>query len=184
MFALHRPAHVHIIAVGGAAMGPIATILHACGHTVSGSDQSESAMLDTLRARGVTVHVGHRVEHVAGADVVIHSAAIKPGNIELDAAVAQGIACLSRADAMDVICADKRVIAVSGAHGKTTTSAMLATLMVDAGADPSFLVGSTVARFGTGVRWTNASDWNARRPTWPPSRPPTGCKRPSSRRSR
>ena len=159
MFALHRPAHVHIIAVGGAAMGPIATILHACGHTVSGSDQSESAMLDTLRDLGVTVHVGHRVEHVAGADVVIHSAAIKPGNIELDAAVAQGIACLSRADAMEVICADKRVIAVSGAHGKTTTSAMLATLMVDAGADPSFLVGSTVARFGTGVRWTNSSDW-------------------------
>ena len=159
MFSLHDPARVHIIGVGGAAMGPIATIVHACGHTVSGSDQSESAMLDVLRELGVTVQVGHRVEHVAGADVVIHSAAIKPGNIELDAALEQGIACLSRADAMEVICAGKRVIAVSGAHGKTTTSAMLASLMVDAGEDPSFLVGSTVARFGSGVRWTSSSDW-------------------------
>ncbi len=159
MFSLHRPARVHIIAVGGAAMGPIATILHACGHTVSGSDQAESAMLDTLRELGVVVHVGHRAEHVTGVDVVIHSAAIKPGNVELDAALEGGVPCLSRADAMEVICADKRVIAVSGAHGKTTTSAMLATLMVDAGEDPSFLVGSTVARFGSGVRWTNSSDW-------------------------
>lgn len=159
LFSLDHRARVHIIAVGGAAMGPIAEILHACGHTVSGSDQSESAMLDTLRELGVTVHVGHRVEHVAGADVVIHSAAVKAGNVELDAALEQGIACLSRADAMEVICAGKRVIAVSGAHGKTTTSAMLATLMVDAGEDPSFLVGSTVARFGSGVRWTNSSDW-------------------------
>ena len=159
MFSLHHPAHVHIIAVGGAAMGPIAAILHACGHTVSGSDQSESAMLDMLRELGVTVHVGHRVEHVAGVDVVIYSAAIKPGNIEFDAALEQGIPCLSRADAMEVICAGKRVIAVSGAHGKTTTTAMLATLMVDAGEDPSFLVGSAVARFGSGVRWTNSSDW-------------------------
>ena len=140
-------------------MGPIATILHACGHTVSGSDQSESAMLDTLRTLGVTVRVGHRAEYVAGVDVVIHSAAVKPGNVELDAALEQGIPCFSRADAMEVICAGKRVIAVSGAHGKTTTAAMLATLMVDAGEDPSFLVGSTVARFGGGVHWTDSSDW-------------------------
>lgn len=133
VLSLHTPARVHIIAVGGAAMGPIATILHACGHVVSGSDQNESAMLDTLRRLGVTVHVGHRAEHVADVEIVIHSAAIRPGNIELDAALERGIPCLNRADAMGVICADKRVIAVSGAHGKTTTSAMLATLMVDAG---------------------------------------------------
>ncbi len=159
MFSLHTPARVHVIAVGGAAMGPIAVILHACGHTVSGSDQAESAMLDTLRDLGVTVNVGHRSEYVTGVDLVIHSAAVKPGNIELDAATEQGIPCLSRADAMEVICLGKRVIAVSGAHGKTTTSAMLAALMVDAGENPSFLVGSTVARFGSGVRWTDASDW-------------------------
>ena len=159
VFSLHTPVRVHIIAVGGAAMGPIATILHACGHTVSGSDQSESVMLDSLRELGVTVHVGHRAEYVSGVDVVIHSAAVKPGNIELDAALEQGIPCFSRADAMEMICAEKRVIAVSGAHGKTTTSAMLATMMVDAGEDPSFLVGSTVARFGSGVRWTDSSDW-------------------------
>ncbi len=159
MFSLHRPTRVHIIAVGGAAMGPIATILHTCGHTVSGSDQAESAMLDTLRELGVIVHVGHHADHVNGVDVVIHSAAIKAGNVELDAALEVGIPCLSRADAMEVICADKRVIAVSGAHGKTTTSAMLATLMVDAGEDPSFLVGANVARFGSGVRWTGSSDW-------------------------
>lgn len=140
-------------------MGPIATILHACGHTVTGSDQSESAMLDAIRALGMSVDVGHRADNIGDAEVVLHSAAVKAGNVELDSALARGIPCLNRADAMEVICRAKRVIAVSGAHGKTTTSAMLATLMVDAGEQPSFLVGSNVARFGSGVRWTEASEW-------------------------
>ncbi len=159
MFSLDTPVRVHIIAIGGAAMGPIATILHACGHTVTGSDQSESAMLDALRTLGISVTVGHRADNIGDPALVIHSAAVKAGNVELDAAKARGIPCLSRADAMEVICRAKRVLAVSGAHGKTTTSAMLATLLVDAGEQPSFLVGSNVARFGSGVRWTDDSDW-------------------------
>lgn len=158
-FRLDQPARVHVIAAGGAAMSAIAVILRSCGHHVTGSDQVDSAALGSLRALGIAVTVGHDAANVEGVDVVIHSAAIKPGNIELDAAMARGIPCLHRRDAMRVICAGKRVLAVSGAHGKTTTSSMLATLLVDAGLDPSFLVGSTVARFGSGVRWTDASDW-------------------------
>lgn len=158
-FDLAVPVRVHIIAIGGAAMSAIAMILHQCGHEVSGSDQSDSPVLRTLQALGVEVAVGHNAEHLASAAFVVYSAAIKPGNVELDEAQRRGIPCLSRADAMEAICRTKRVLAVSGAHGKTTTSSMLATLFVDAGESPSFLVGATIARFGSGVRWTNDSDW-------------------------
>ena len=158
-FDLALPVRVHIIAIGGAAMSAIATILHQCGHQVSGSDQADSAAMRALRAEGVEVAVGHDAKHINGAAFVIYSAAITSGNVELDAARRQGIPCLSRGDAMEAICRTKRVLAVSGAHGKTTTSSMLATLFVDAGESPSFLVGSTIARFGSGVRWTNDSDW-------------------------
>ncbi len=140
-------------------MSAIATILHTCGHHVTGSDAVPSATLDVLHAHGITVHIGHDAELIRDVDVVIHSAAIKDGNVELDAARRSGIPTLSRADAMEVICAGKRVLAVSGAHGKTTTSSMLATVLVDAGFDPSFLVGATVGRFGSGVRWTDTSEW-------------------------
>ena len=156
---LKRPVRVHIIAVGGAAMSAIATILHACGHQVSGSDQTDSSTLTALRSLGIAVTVGHDSAAVRGVDVVVYSAAIKPGNVELDAAQRAGITCLSRADVMEVICASKRVLAVSGAHGKTTTSSMLATLFTDAGENPSFLVGSTIAGYESGVRWSDQSDW-------------------------
>jgi UDP-N-acetylmuramate--alanine ligase len=159
VFSLDQPIRVHIIAVGGAAMSAIATILHDCGHHVSGSDSASSVVLDLLVAQGIDVHVGHNASRVLDADVVIHSAAIRTGNVELDAAVAAGIPTLTRADAMEVICRGKRVLAVSGAHGKTTTSSMLATVLVDAGYDPSFLVGATVGRFGSGVRWVHTSEW-------------------------
>ncbi len=140
-------------------MSAIATILHECGHTVTGSDQAESSALAALRSMGLNVMVGHDAQLITDVDVVIYSAAIKHDNVELDAARRIGVPCLSRGDAMEVICAAKRVLAVSGAHGKTTTSSMLATLLTDAGENPSFLVGSTIARFGSGVRWTNDSDW-------------------------
>ena len=140
-------------------MSAIATILHTCGHHITGSDAVPSAVLDGLRVQGISVYVGHDGELVDNVDVVMHSAAIHPGNVELDAARRAGIPNLTRADAMEAICAGKRVLAVSGAHGKTTTSSMLATTLVDAGYDPSFLVGATVGRFGSGVRWTNTSEW-------------------------
>ncbi len=140
-------------------MSAIATILHECGHRVTGSDAVPSTVLDQLAERGIDVHIGHDASLVEHVDVVIHSAAIGPGNAELDAAIAAGTPTLSRADAMEVICRGKRVLAVSGAHGKTTTSSMLATVLVDAGYEPSFLVGATVGRFGSGVRWTNSSEW-------------------------
>ena len=159
IFDLHTPVRVHIIAIGGAAMSAIATILHTCGHRVTGSDAVPSAAIDSLRSQGINVHVGHNSELVLNVDVVLYSAAIRDGNVELDAARRAGIPSLTRADAMEVICRGKRVLAVSGAHGKTTTSSMLATVLVDAGYEPSFLVGAIVGRFGSGVRWTNNSDW-------------------------
>ena len=158
-FELHLPVRVHIIAIGGAAMSAIATILQASGHTVSGSDQADSEVLATLRAKGIAAGAGHDVRHLDGVDVVVYSAAVKAGNVELDEALRRSIPCLSRGDAMEVICRSKRVLAVSGAHGKTTTSSMLAAIFVDAGEQPSFLVGASTARFNSGVQWSDASDW-------------------------
>ena len=157
---LSVPRRVHVVAVGGAAMSAIAHILAMSGHTVSGSDQVDSPILDRLRADGCTIWVGHDAAHVAGADLVAISTAVKPGNPELDAAAAAGIPVASRPDMMDALGRMRRTLAVSGTHGKTTTSAMAALVLVDAGWDPSFIVGGQVNQLGTGVRW-RPTEWLA-----------------------
>jgi UDP-N-acetylmuramate--alanine ligase len=149
---------VHVIAVGGAAMSAAAHILVRMGHHVSGSDEADSPVLDRLRADGVAVTVGHDALVVDGANLVTISAAVKPGNVELDAAVALGIPVWSRADLMAAISFGRRTLAVSGTHGKTTTSAMTTLVLDAAGWNPSFIVGGHVAALGGGVRWTD-SPW-------------------------
>ena len=150
---LDRVGRVHVVAIGGAAMSALAHILLAEGHPVSGSDQADSGLLDALRAAGAAVSVGHDAANVLGADLVAISSAVRPGNVELDAAVAAGIPVAGRPAMMEAIARDKRTVAVSGTHGKTTTSAMLALALDAAGFDPSFIVGGTVRQLHSGVRW-------------------------------
>ena len=136
-------------------MSAIARLLVALGHEVSGSDARPSAALDGLQSIGVDVAVGHRAEQIAGADLVARSTAIPDDNPEVLAARQSGIALLSRADLLAAIAATRRTIAVSGTHGKTTTSAMLALILVEAGWDPSFLVGGDIEGVGSGAAWSS-----------------------------
>ena len=135
---------VHLVGVGGAGMSAVAALLAARGLVVSGSDAADGPALPGLRAAGVDVHVGHDAAHVAGVDTLVVSSAIRPTNPELVAARAAGVRVLHRSRALAALMADRDAVAVAGAHGKTTTSAMLATGLLAAGADPSFAIGGVV----------------------------------------
>lgn len=147
--------HVHLIGVGGAGMSAIALLLAARGLPVSGSDARASAVLDALAAAGVRVHVGHDAAHVTGADTVVVSSAIRATNPELVQARELGVPVLHRSVALAALMHGRRTVAVAGAHGKTTTSAMVARVLSDAGLDPSYAIGAAVegpvgARHGAG----------------------------------
>jgi len=134
----------HLIGVGGAGMSAIARLLAARGLDVSGSDARDGAALAGLRGAGVTVWVGHDAAHLAGVRTVIVSTAVRESNPELARARELGLSVLHRSVALAALMADRRSIAVAGAHGKTTTSAMIAVALAHAGLDPSFAIGGTV----------------------------------------
>ncbi len=135
---------VHLVGVGGAGMSAIAPLLASRGLTVSGSDAHDGPALAGLRAAGVLVHVGHDAAHVADADSLVVSSAVRASNPEVAAAQARGLPVLHRSEALASLMAGRDAVAVAGAHGKTTTSAMIATALVHAGADPAFAIGGVV----------------------------------------
>ncbi|GAA1873173.1 UDP-N-acetylmuramate--L-alanine ligase [Myceligenerans crystallogenes] len=135
---------VHMIGIGGAGMSVIAHLLHARGVPVQGSDGVDSDAVARLRAAGVPVRVGHDAAYVASADTVVVSSAVRETNPELAAARAAGTRVLHRSEALAALMAGGRGVAVAGAAGKTTTSALLAAVLREAGADPSYAIGSTV----------------------------------------
>jgi UDP-N-acetylmuramate--alanine ligase len=134
-------------------MNAIATVLRAMGHEVSGSDQQASPVLDRLERLGVRTYVGHAAAHVGDAQIVTFSSAVKADNVELVEARQRGLACLSRASVMGAICRSRRALAVSGTHGKTTTTAMLALALVEAGLEPAYMVGGEVRGADGGAAW-------------------------------
>ncbi len=142
-------APVHFIGIGGAGMSGIARIMLARGLAVSGSDAKESLLLTALRAEGADVHVGHDAAHVAGARTVVASSAVRDTNPELMAARAAGVRVLHRSEALAVLAAGHRVVAVSGTNGKTTTTSMLTVVLQHAGQDPSFSIGGELSESGT-----------------------------------
>lgn len=148
-----RPWQFHIVGIGGAGMNGIATMLLAMGHRVTGSDLKASAVLERLAALGAKTYVGHDAGNVGDADFVVYSSAIKPANAELAEARRHGLPTLSRADALSAICARRRSLAVSGTHGKTTTTAMLTAVLVEGGCDPSYLVGGELPGGQGGAHW-------------------------------
>ena len=150
---LTRPRRVHVVGVGGAGMSAIATVLVAMGHRVSGSDLKDSAGLRRLAATGVDVHVGHDAAHVEGAELVAVSTAIPDRNVEVVAAQTAGIPVARRAEVLAAICGTRRTLAVSGTHGKTTTSSMLALVLVQAGVHPGFIIGGELNEIGSGAVW-------------------------------
>ncbi|GAA5037340.1 UDP-N-acetylmuramate--L-alanine ligase [Actinopolymorpha pittospori] len=141
--------HVHFVGIGGAGLSGIARIMVARGITVSGSDAKDSRTITALRALGATCYVGHDPAQVNGADTVVVSTAIKETNPEVVEARQRGLLLYSRAAALSSIMDGRRVAAVSGAHGKTTTSSMLAVALQHCGADPSFAIGGNFNDTGT-----------------------------------
>lgn len=150
---LTTPTRIHVLAAGGKAMNAIVRILAAMGHDVSGCDVEPSKVTKALAALGIDVAIGHDAAHVEGADVLVRSTAVRDDNIEVAEARRRGIPVLSRAEAMTAICAGRRTVGVSGTHGKTTTTAMLALALREAGLAPSFLVGGEVTGLGSGTAW-------------------------------
>lgn len=147
--ALDDLGRVHLLGVGGAGMSAVAGLLVARGLTVSGSDAHEGPALAGLREAGVTVHVGHDAAHVEDVDTVVRSSAVRDTNPEVVRARERGIPVLHRSEALAALMAGRIGIAVAGAHGKTTTSTMVATALAAAGRqdpvlDPSYAIGGTV----------------------------------------
>ena len=129
-------------------MSGIATVLAQQGHTVTGSDQADGPAVERLREQGVDVHVGHDAAHVGDAELVVISTAVADDNPEVAAARSRGIDVLRRIDLLPALARRQPFVSVSGTHGKTTTTSMLATAMVGAGEDPSFLIGAPVPVLG------------------------------------
>lgn len=140
----------HFVAIGGAGMSVIAELMLAQGAEVSGSDQADSPVLARLGALGATVYVGHEAAHVQGADIVVVSTAVRPDNSEVVAAREHGIEVIHRSQALARAAREQDFVAVAGAHGKTTTSAMLALALADLGADPSYAIGAQLRGRGSG----------------------------------
>ncbi|UCN16531.1 UDP-N-acetylmuramate--L-alanine ligase [Cellulomonas iranensis] len=142
--ALADLGRVHLVGVGGAGMSAVAPLLAARGLRVSGSDAHDGPALAPLRAAGVTVHVGHDAAHVEDVDTLVVSSAVRDTNPEVARARERGVPVLHRSEALAALMADRDAVAVAGAHGKTTTSGMVAAALVHAGADPSFAIGGVV----------------------------------------
>jgi UDP-N-acetylmuramate--alanine ligase len=145
---------VHFTGIGGAGMSGIARIMLARGIEVSGSDSVASAVLDDLYAQGARVHVGHAGGHLGdlgAADTLVVSSAIRADNPELAEATRRGMRVLHRAAALASVMAGRRVIAVAGTHGKTTTTSMLTTVLRDCGADPGYVIGGVLNETGLGA---------------------------------
>ena len=156
---LSTPRRIHVVGVGGAGMSAIAGVLARMGHAVTGSDLKAGAGLVRLEALGVTVHVGHDPSNLPeGLDAVAISTAVPATNPEVVAATERGVPVLRRADILAAIAATRRTVAVAGTHGKTTTSSMLALVLLEACLRPSFIIGGDVNEIGTGAAWDDG-EW-------------------------
>lgn len=145
-------SRVHFVGIGGAGMIGLARILLAQDYCVSGSDRSDSVALATLRDLGATTWVGHDVDHVGNAGLVVITAAIPADNVEVAVARARGIPVVKRAALLGSLANARRCIAVAGTHGKSTTSGMVAYILSRQGADPLFVIGAEVRDLGTSAR--------------------------------
>ena len=143
----------HLVGVGGVSMSPLAEVLHGAGMAITGSDVHDSATVEHLRSLGIPVTVGHRAENVAGAELVIRTAAVHDANPEIAAAREAGIPVFERAQAWGSIMKHYRnALCISGTHGKTTTTSMCTHIIMAAGLDPTVMIGGTLPLLGAGHR--------------------------------
>lgn len=144
--------HLHFVGIGGSGMCGIAEVLLNLGYVVSGSDIARSSVTDHLTALGAKVYIGHKPENIEGADAVVVSSAIKPDNPEVVAAKACKLPVVPRAVMLAELMRLRRGIAIAGAHGKTTTTSLTATLLTAGGLDPTYVIGGRLNSSGVNAR--------------------------------
>ena len=143
---------IHLIGIGGAGMGGIAEVLHNQGFNVTGSDSGDNAMTQRLKKLGITVYQGHDARHVEGAEVVVRSSAVAEDNVEVVYAQAHKIPVVMRAQMLAELMRFHHGIAIAGTHGKTTTTSLAASVLAEAGLDPTFVIGGLLNSAGTNAR--------------------------------
>jgi UDP-N-acetylmuramate--alanine ligase len=149
---LGKTRRIHFVGIGGSGMSGIAELLANLEYVVTGSDERQSAVTDRLATLGVRVDVGHAAAHVVGADVVVVSSAVRPTNVEVVEATRRHIPVIPRAEMLAELMRLRYAIAVAGAHGKTTTTSMIAYVLERAGLDPTAVIGGRFSAFGSNAR--------------------------------
>jgi UDP-N-acetylmuramate--alanine ligase len=149
---LGKTRRIHFIGIGGIGMSGIAELLANLGYAVTGSDEKRSAVTDRLATLGVRVDLGHAAANVGGADVVVVSSAVRPTNVEVVEAARRYIPVIPRAEMLAELMRLRYAIAVAGAHGKTTTTSMIAYVLERAGLDPTAVIGGRFSAFGSNAR--------------------------------
>ncbi len=148
----HAIKHIHFVGIGGAGMSAIAEILHNLGYKVSGSDQSDSPVTRRLAQLGLKVFIGHDAAHIGGAQAVVTSTAVKGDNPEVLAAKALRVPVVARAVLLAELLRLKQGIAIAGTHGKTTTTSLVASVLAEAGLDPTFVIGGQLLAAGANAK--------------------------------
>ncbi len=152
----HKVKHIHFVGIGGSGMSGIAEVLLNLGYTVSGSDLASNAASRRLAELGATIRVGHAPQHIAGADAIVTSTAVRADNPEVLAGRERHIPIVPRAVMLAELMRLKRGIAIAGTHGKTTTTSLVASVLAEGGLDPTFVIGGRLnsaganAKLGTG----------------------------------
>lgn len=156
---MSKQIHVHLIGIGGIGLSALAQYYKAQDYEVSGSDAAQSETTDFLQTLGINVVIGHEAKNVEGANEVIHSAAVKAGNPEYDEAKKLGIKTKLYAEALGEITRQYKLIAITGSHGKSTTTAMVAKVLIDAGLDPTVVIGTKMRELNNNNFRAGKSDW-------------------------
>ncbi|WP_455478983.1 UDP-N-acetylmuramate--L-alanine ligase [Bartonella sp. B23] len=149
---------IHFVGIGGIGMSGIAEVFHNVGYQVQGSDQVENANVERLRGKGINIYIGHNPENLGNAEVVVFSTAIKKTNPEYIAAKERHLPLVRRAEMLAELMRFRRAIAVGGTHGKTTTTSMVAALLVAGNLDPVVINGGIINAYGTNARM-GGGDW-------------------------
>jgi UDP-N-acetylmuramate--alanine ligase len=148
----HAIRHIHFVGIGGAGMSGIAEVLLNLGYAISGSDLSDSMALKRLQSLGIQTHVGHDAKNIAGADAVVTSTAVHADNPEVVAAHAKLIPVVPRAVMLAELMRLKTGVAIAGTHGKTTTTSLVASVLAEAGMDPTFVIGGKLNSAGANAK--------------------------------
>ncbi|NGM83551.1 UDP-N-acetylmuramate--L-alanine ligase [Paenibacillus sp. 7124] len=143
---------VHFIGIGGYGMSAIARVMLEMGYTVTGSDVAAQELTEKLIAKGAKVYIGHTAEQVKGADLVVYSTALSKDNVERVEAERLNIPILHRSQMLGRLLNERKGVAVAGAHGKTTTSSMIALVMEECGVDPTYIIGGEIMNVGTNAK--------------------------------